>query len=297
MDPEENQKTKTTSEMFVKRLLHRNVEQLCVETSEAPIVAVRLREFIHLRIEPQWKGTATELLKELNSLATDGERRCKSWPAAPNALSGQLTRLAPILRQVGIRIDRRTEGHNRDRLMYIQREGNTSSTTSLSAISYVKTDPTSGDLFNTVERYKEALKQYYEESRTQSPAYQDIIWSAKLAIADAVLELLDVPRDPAAWKTDPKSKKQRECEPGFVYLLRGKHGYFKIGIAKKIDKRIEQIAPQLPFKVQLIHFFPSRDMRPAEQRLHRSFSSKRRNGEWFELSEEDVNLIMNISEM
>ena len=52
-----------------------------------------------------WQGTATALLATLTSLAGETLIRRKDWPAAPNVLSGQLKRLAPDFRAIGIEID------------------------------------------------------------------------------------------------------------------------------------------------------------------------------------------------
>ncbi len=51
---------------------------------------------------PRWTGTATALLSELGRIAGDEGRRHPDWPRNGQALSGQLKRLAPNLRQKGI---------------------------------------------------------------------------------------------------------------------------------------------------------------------------------------------------
>jgi hypothetical protein len=79
----------------------RNVRETLLEGSA---VAIRLRQFMRDRLA--WDGTSTDLLAELNALATDHEKRRRSWPSVPQALSGMLTRLAPSLRQIGIEVGR-----------------------------------------------------------------------------------------------------------------------------------------------------------------------------------------------
>jgi len=72
-----------------------------------------------------------------------------------------------------------------------------------------------------------------------------------------------------------------------VYLLKsGRH--YKIGKTKKFDKRIGQLKIQLPEKVEVVHKIPTRDEHQEEQHWHRKFAHKRKNGEWFELSDQDV---------
>jgi hypothetical protein len=71
----------------------------------------------------EWKGTATELLEELNGLVSDPVRHGKAWPKDATRLSGRLRRLAPALRAVGVAInldDR--DGHDRTRTITISRK-------------------------------------------------------------------------------------------------------------------------------------------------------------------------------
>ena len=52
----------------------------------------------------EWEGTAGELLEQLLRLAGENIARRADWPATPRALSGQLRRLAPDLRSIGVEI-------------------------------------------------------------------------------------------------------------------------------------------------------------------------------------------------
>jgi hypothetical protein len=52
-----------------------------------------------------WEGTATELLAALSALVSEQVQRSREWPKRANSLSGQLRRLAPNLRQLGITVD------------------------------------------------------------------------------------------------------------------------------------------------------------------------------------------------
>ena len=74
---------------------------------------------------------------------------------------------------------------------------------------------------------------------------------------------------------------------GYVYILSG-GGFYKIGRATDIDRRITQIKPKLPFEVTLAHVIQSRNCLELEAGLHKRFADKRTNGEWFTLTEEDV---------
>lgn len=53
----------------------------------------------------RWTGTATELLAALRDHADEPARQSRDWPRNGQALSGQLKRLAPNLRQNGIHVE------------------------------------------------------------------------------------------------------------------------------------------------------------------------------------------------
>lgn len=59
--------------------------------------------------------TATDWLGRLNEVASDAERKSKSWPKAANALSGRIKRIAPNLRRIGVAVefDQPTRGDRR----------------------------------------------------------------------------------------------------------------------------------------------------------------------------------------
>jgi hypothetical protein len=50
-------------------------------------------------------GTTTELLAQLNSIVSNGNRRSPHWPKAPNSLGNALRRMAGNLRLAGVLID------------------------------------------------------------------------------------------------------------------------------------------------------------------------------------------------
>src|SRR3954465_10366052 len=77
---------------------------------------------------------------------------------------------------------------------------------------------------------------------------------------------------------------------GFVYLILASTGPVKIGRSRHPAKRLKQLAT-LPFTVQLVHQIQTDDMVWLEGKLHRDFSTQRINGEWFNLTSEQIALL------
>ena len=69
---------------------------------EASSVGSAIRRFMDSLEQPEWRGTARELLEALNERETEPTRHTKSWPGDARALSSRLKRLATSLRGMGI---------------------------------------------------------------------------------------------------------------------------------------------------------------------------------------------------
>jgi hypothetical protein len=70
---------------------------------------------IQILSEEGFTGTATELLDHLAAIAGEDLTRKRGWPARPHLLSGQLRRLAPALRRVGVEVEFSRIGRARTR--------------------------------------------------------------------------------------------------------------------------------------------------------------------------------------
>lgn len=74
---------------------------------------------------------------------------------------------------------------------------------------------------------------------------------------------------------------------GFVYLLKsGRH--YKIGHTLDVGRRRYDLAIQLPEPVSEEHVIRTDDPTGIERYWHGRFASRRKNGEWFELTRADI---------
>lgn len=86
---------------------------------------------------------------------------------------------------------------------------------------------------------------------------------------------------------DEEPSREKTVVLGCVYLLRsGRH--FKIGRTNAVGRRERELAIQLPQKGEVILKIATDDPAGIEAYWHRRFDAKRGNGEWFNLSQEDI---------
>ena len=76
---------------------------------------------------------------------------------------------------------------------------------------------------------------------------------------------------------------------GIVYLLSNGNGHYKIGVTKgKISNRIKQLQTGNSSKIECLHEYATPYYRKVEITLHNNYVSKRLEGEWFNLTKEDI---------
>lgn len=90
---------------------------------------------------------------------------------------------------------------------------------------------------------------------------------------------------------------QMTPKPGYIYLVRAitPHNHYKIGLSVDPSSRIESMGVKLPFPIERLHTFPTNNTTLAEKQLHNQYAHKRLRGEWFELSEQEIQNIYAIA--
>lgn len=78
---------------------------------------------------------------------------------------------------------------------------------------------------------------------------------------------------------------------GFIYFIREQYGSTKIGKTINIKRRLGNINLLVPYSLELIFVIKSDNVHKLEGELHRKYNHLRIKGEWFNLSDSDLDFI------
>lgn len=125
--------------------------------------------------------------------------------------------------------------------------------------------------------------------------YRDLWFIYEMATRTALYQQQSADKALSTLLEEHRREQLRSQIDGYVYLLKSGPAY-KIGRARQVDARIKQISPVLPYPVEIVHTIPSNNVVRAEAHFHKMFASKRLNGEWFDLSDQDVFALRRLQE-
>ena len=146
--------------------------------------------------------------------------------------------------------------------------------------------PDIAEIHNWIEsrHYSERRDTLYEGQLLQRH------WSVKYGYPnEALTQYID--RITSIQAEPPKPSRKRS--PGWIYILKSDHGY-KIGYSKNPENRLVTFGNKLPFPVEYECLFQVEDMRITEKYLHELYAHKRIDGEWFDLTADDIETIKTI---
>ena len=84
-----------------------------------------------------------------------------------------------------------------------------------------------------------------------------------------------------------RTLRRRSSLGSFVYLMKsGRH--YKIGRTSSLGRREWELGIKIPIPPKTIHSIETDDPVAVEAYWHKRFSDKRGEGEWFDLSPEDI---------
>lgn len=102
----------------------------------------------------------------------------------------------------------------------------------------------------------------------------------------------DCPLLGADWKQAVEGQRKRTLAK-YVYLIRDSWmNLVKIGVTKNISSRFRELQNGCPQELVIVGLIHNESANKIERQLHKRFASKNYRGEWFELTEADVDSIL-----
>jgi hypothetical protein len=86
----------------------------------------------------------------------------------------------------------------------------------------------------------------------------------------------------------PAEESRESVGYGFVYLVEGHRGEYKIGRTNLVDRRMAELGATAAVEYQLVHEIKTDDPVGVEAYWHKRFAERRMRGEWFALTSGDV---------
>jgi Meiotically up-regulated gene 113 len=145
------------------------------------------------------------------------------------------------------------------------------------------------------ERFLVPVEPFYTNQPVPRVMWERLVKELQRSLAhfsEAEIEekIQDVETERARKDREDEYAQQHPGRNGYVYIIQGGE-YFKIGLSVDPAKRIHAMNCKAPFPLQVRILLPSEDIDCLERELHTVFRPKRQRGEWFLLTEKDLEFI------
>ena len=84
------------------------------------------------------------------------------------------------------------------------------------------------------------------------------------------------------------TKNIKKQEILYIVSHKGFEGFYKIGVTSDLSQRVAVFETASPLGVEILYNRKTDSVRSVESIVHKKYEDKRRNGEWFELSKEEL---------
>jgi hypothetical protein len=99
-------------------------------------------------------------------------------------------------------------------------------------------------------------------------------------------------------RAEKEARRSQKTTDGYVYLVKEVNGtHHKIGRTAQPDNRLKTFNVKLPYQVKYHHLIRTSDMYRLERELHTHFADKRVDGEWFTLTDDDIQYICSLQDV
>lgn len=153
-----------------------------------------------------------------------------------------------------------------------------------------------------LEYYNEKYKQKFDDGKKRRTGMDQKIYNLLISLVDN--EFLTVKQNnslknflsmPEMHPSYVEKLKSDIGQPGHIYLIHCQN-YYKIGKSKNYNSRKKHFDTIMPLETDLIHSFQTNDMNYAEKYLHNKYKHLHHKGEWFNLTQKEINEICSISD-
>jgi hypothetical protein len=108
-------------------------------------------------------------------------------------------------------------------------------------------------------------------------------------VAQATKETVTELKENGLLRSRPRTKTKAAC---YVYLFREEHGAVKIGVSSRWKRRLYEIGRTLPYELEAVGIIETDRARDIEQHLHKQYEGHKIKGEWFNISDSEIQAII-----